>query len=224
MTMALGDGSESDDATLMSRVAMGDETAFMVLYDRHSNALFGTAVRFLRDREVAAEVIQDVFVAVWHRAARYDPRSGSALGWFLGIARNRSIDRIRAEARRPRFVSAWAAGPGEDRAADHIDRAVLERGGSREGDPAAELDRRWTRALVRTALAEMPPDERHVIVLAYDQALSQSEIAARLGLPIGTVKSRSRRALARLRTHLVDIPDLWAGPVQRTPALPRIER
>jgi RNA polymerase sigma-70 factor (ECF subfamily) len=74
-----------------------------------------------------------------------------------------------------------------------------------------ELDRRWTRALVRTTLAEMPLEERQVVVLAYDQALSQSEIADRLGMPIGTVKSRTRRALARLRVRLSQVPDLRAG-------------
>ncbi len=223
--MTLGDGIDPDDALLMSRVAGGDEMAFMALYDRHANALFGTAVRFLRDRESAAEVVQDVFVAVWQRAAQYDPRAGSAIGWFLGIARNRSIDRLRAEARRPRPVYAWTADSGEDPSTDPLDWAARERGGSREGDPVAELDRRWTRALVRTTLSEMPPDERQVIVLAYDQALSQSEIAKRLGLPIGTVKSRSRRALARLRVHLVDVPDLRAEDVDRvSPARRRLGR
>lgn len=199
---------EPDDGLLIGRVAAGDEGAFMTLYDRHADALFGTTVRFLRDRESAAEVLQDVFVAIWQRADQYDPRAGSVLGWLLGIARNRSIDRLRAEARRPRAVHAWSADPDAPDAVDLVDWAGRRHGATAEGDPVVEVDRRWTRALVRTTLADMPPDERQVVVLAYDRALSQSEIAVRLGLPIGTVKSRTRRALARLRARLVDVPDL----------------
>jgi RNA polymerase sigma-70 factor (ECF subfamily) len=94
---------------------------------------------------------------------------------------------------------------------DLLDWAGRRAGGSSEGDPVVELDRSWTRALVRTTLADMPPEERQVVVLAYDQALSQSEIADRLEMPIGTVKSRTRRALARLRSRLADVPDLRPG-------------
>lgn len=209
-----------DDGTLVRRVAGGDETAFMSLYDRHAGLLFGTAVRFLRDREAAAEVVQDVFVAIWQRAGQFDPRSGSAVGWFVGIARNRSIDRLRADARRPSpaYGHPGDAGAGAPPWLDAVDGAAGRLGGSRDGDPAAELDRAWTRALVRTTLAEVPPDERRVVVMAYDQGLSQSEIADRLGVPIGTVKSRTRRALARLRLRLADVPDLRDGAGGTAPA------
>lgn len=202
-----GDG-DLDDGALVRRVAGGDEAAFMSLYDRHAVMLFGTALRFLRDRESAAEVVQDVFVAIWQRAAQYDPRSGSAIGWFVGIARNRSIDRLRAEARRPSPAYAQAAGRSAAEAIDPFEWVGSRLGRSQEGDPVVELDRRWMRALVRTALSDMPPEERQVVVLAYDQGLHQSEISERLGLPIGTVKSRTRRALARLRAYLADVPDL----------------
>jgi RNA polymerase sigma-70 factor (ECF subfamily) len=221
-----------DDAVLVRRVADGDEAAFMSLYDRYAVLLFGTASRFLRDRESAAEVVQDVFVAIWLRAVQYDPRSGSAVGWFVGIARNRSIDRLRSDARRPSPVHARAPDHDEGQTADPLEWADRQLGGSREGNPAAELDRRWTRSLVRTTLAEMPPDERQVVVLAYDGGLRQSEIAERLGLPIGTVKSRTRRALARLRARLADVPDLWdrapaagsAWPGETIPAASEQER
>jgi len=209
--MTQGGERDPDDGLLLRRVAGGDEAAFMTLYDRHADALFGTTVRFLRDRESAAEVVQDVFVAIWLRADQYDPRFGSALGWLLGIARNRAIDRLRAESRRPRAVHAWAGDPEANETVDLLDWAGRRRDGSVEGDPVIEVDRRWTRSLVRSTLAEMPPDERQVVVLAYDQALSQSEIADRLGMPIGTVKSRTRRALARLRSRLADVPDLRPG-------------
>jgi len=202
---------ELDDGLLLRRVAGGDEAAFVTLYDRHADALFGTTVRFLRDRESAAEVLQDVFVAIWQRADQYDPRLGSAFGWLLGIARNRAIDRLRAESRRPRAVRAWTGDSEANESVDLLDWAGRRRDGPAEDDPVVEIDRRWTRSLVRTTLAEMPPDERQVVVLAYDQALSQSEIAERLGMPIGTVKSRTRRALARLRARLADVPDLRPG-------------
>lgn len=213
---------DRDDGALVRRVAGGDETAFMSLYDRHAGLVFGTAVRFLRDREAAAEVVQDVFLAIWQRAGQFDPRSGSAVGWFVGIARNRSIDRLRADARRPSPAYGRpgdaGAGAGAPPWLDAVDGAAGRLGGSRDGDPAAELDRAWTRALVRTTLAEVTPDERRVVVMAYDQGLSQSEIADRLGVPIGTVKSRTRRALARLRLRLADVPDLRDGAGGTAPA------
>jgi RNA polymerase sigma-70 factor, ECF subfamily len=202
---------ESDDGILLGRVAGGDEAAFMTLYDRHADALFGTTVRLLRDRESAAEVVQEVLVSVWQRAAQFDPQAGSAFGWLLGIARNRAIDRLRAEARRPRAVRVWGSDDESSDTDDLLDWAGRRRGSSAEGDPASEADRRWTRALVRTTLAEMPFEERQVIALAYDHSLSQSEIADELGMPIGTVKSRTRRALARLRSRLADVPDLRPG-------------
>jgi RNA polymerase sigma-70 factor (ECF subfamily) len=209
--MTAGGELDLDDGLLLRRVAGGDEAAFVTLYDRHADALFGTTVRFLRDRESAAEVLQDVFVAIWQRADQYDPHLGSAFGWLLGIARNRAIDRLRAESRRPRAVRAWIGDSEANESVDLLDWAGRRRDGPAEDDPVVEIDRRWTRSLVRTTLAEMPPDERQVVVLAYDQALSQSEIAARLGMPIGTVKSRTRRALARLRARLADVPDLRPG-------------
>jgi RNA polymerase sigma-70 factor (ECF subfamily) len=213
-----------DDERLLSLVAKGDETAFGALYDRHADALFGTTVRFLRDRESAAEVLQDVFVAIWQRAGQYNPHAGSPFGWLLGIARNRAIDRLRAEARRPRVIHAWTADPEAQDSVDLLDWAGRRQGSSTDGDPVVELDRRWTRALVRTTLAEMPLEERQVVVLAYDQSLSQSEIADRLGMPIGTVKSRTRRALARLRVRLAEIPDLRPGDSEAWAAAPTAAR
>lgn len=197
----------SDDV-LMARIVRGDEPAFMTVYDRYADSVFGTSVRFVRDRELAAEIVQDVFLAVWHRAGQFDPSAGSLAGWIFGIARNRAVDRLRAEARRP-----VAARPRPDTGSqpgdllDHATYASSHAGPDRD-EPAEEIDRRWLRAVIRTALSELGTDERDVLILAYDLGLSQSDIAARLRLPIGTVKSRTRRALARLRTNLEGVPDL----------------
>ncbi len=213
MTGRTGDDAvaEMGDAELVARIVSGDEAALMAVYDRHGDALFGIAVRFLADREAASEVVQEVFLSLWQRAARFDPAAGSLLAWLIGITRHRALDRLRAEARRPRLAAPARAGAS---ATDDgpSDEGSLGRGATSiaddEPDPAEEIDRRWSRAVVRSALAEMPDPERRVLLLAYDDGLSQSEIALRLGWPLGTVKSRTRRALATLRERLVLVPGL----------------
>lgn len=189
----------------MGRIAAGDEAAFVIAYDRHASYLFGSLVRFLGDRDAAAEVVQDAFVTLWRRASQFDVRAGSLLTWLLSIARHRAIDRLRAEGRRPlrdaASLDALATdGPGPSAAVRSDVPAELVAGSST--DPGTVADRRWVQAVVRTGIAELPDNEREVIVLAYSQDLSQAQIAARLDWPIGTVKSRTRRALAQLRVHL----------------------
>ena len=202
--------SSNDDALLVSRIAEGDESAFMIAYDRHSSFLFGSVTRFLGDRESAAEVVQDAFLTLWRRARQFDARSGSLLTWLLAIARNRAIDRLRAEGRRP----------GRD--AIRLD-AVASEGGSGVGtsrgeipteliadartDPGTIATRRWVQSVVRTGIAELPERERQVIVLGYSMDLSQAQIAERLEWPLGTVKSRTRRAMAQLRMRLGTMAD-----------------
>jgi len=204
---------ELGDAELVARIVDRDDRALMVLYDRHGTTLFGIAVRFLGDRETAAEVVQEVFMSLWEKAGRYDPGSGTVIAWLIGIARHRSLDRLRAASRRPRTIRTesdpWSDGGSglEGAIQAYGARAAIAAGGA-EADPSAEIDRRWTRSVVRSSLAELPDAERRVLVLAYDEDLSQSQIAARLGLPIGTVKSRTRRAMAILRARLTEIPEL----------------
>jgi RNA polymerase sigma-70 factor (ECF subfamily) len=192
----VGQDGEPDDQTLVGRIARGDEVAFGLAYDRHGGLVFGSLVRFLGDREAAAEVAQDAFVALWRSASGYDARAGSLPGWLMAIARHRAIDRLRGEARRPTFAPV-------ELVEDHRDDDP-------GGDPTGVADRRWADSIVRTMVSELPEGERRVVALAYADGLSQSAIADRLGVPIGTVKSRTRRALARLRTRLVEVPDLVA--------------
>lgn len=197
-----------DDRDLASRVARGDETAYMTIYDRYGDMLFGTALRFSRDRDTAADIVQETMLAVWRRSSQYDASHGSLGAWMLGIARNRAIDRLRSEARRPKAVRpATRDGSGAE-ITDIMTWASGRLAAGEADEPAVEVDRRWVRALLSTTLAEMRAEEREVLVLAYDHGLSQSEIASQLELPIGTVKSRTRRGLAALRDRLADVPDL----------------
>ncbi len=197
----------ADDRLLLARIGQRDQVAFAALYDRYADGIYGTSLRFIRDRSMAAEIVQDTFMAVWQRGSQFNPEAGSVVGWMLAIARNRSIDRLRAEARRP--LPEWVRPEGSalvDGAADP--ERIGHPAGPDTDDPAVELDRRWLRAVIQTTLTELRPNEREILVLAYDRALSQSEIATRLGLPIGTVKSRTRRALARLRARLEAVPEI----------------
>jgi RNA polymerase sigma-70 factor (ECF subfamily) len=205
------DPSELDDAGLVARIAASDEAAFVIAYDRHSGFLFGSVVRFLGDREAAAEVVQDAFVTLWRRARQFDARSGSLLTWLLAIARHRAIDRLRAEGRRPAhdaipleaFTSESGSGNGTGRA--EVPQELVADAGT---DPAKVVTRRWLQSVVRAGIAELPEHERQVIVLGYASDLSQVQIAERLEWPLGTVKSRTRRAMAQLRMRLGAVTDL----------------
>ena len=224
-----GGSDEPDDARLAGRIAAGDEAAFVMAYDRHAGYLFGAVTRFLGDREAASEVVQDAFVVLWRRAGQFDARAGSLLTWLLAVARHRAIDRLRAEGRRPIRDAAsldvfrgdgamTSAGSGSGpNSSSSAGRAVVptELVAGPATDPSTVASRRWTQSVVRTGISALSEHERQVIVLAYSLDLSQSEIAERLEWPIGTVKSRTRRALAQLRQQLagvIDPPELSAVP------------
>jgi RNA polymerase sigma-70 factor (ECF subfamily) len=205
----------ADDAALAALVANGDQAAFGAVYDRHADVLFGAVARFLRDRQAAEEIVQDAFVAFWRQAGTYEPAAGTLVGWLLRIARNKAIDRARAAARRPRLVDP--AGGAED-VSEALERAMLTgrivgSGADRDTAPDQVVTREWTRAVVRTALSAMPEVERRPLELAYDEGLTQTEVAERLGWPLGTVKTRTRRGLAALRGVLEGVPDLMGDPV-----------
>jgi RNA polymerase sigma-70 factor (ECF subfamily) len=176
----------SVDIQLIRRVVARDAVAIGELYDRHNRLLYGLIHRILRDRAEAEEVLQEVFVQVWTRADTYDVRIGPPAAWLVRIARNRAIDRLRATAVRARTAE--------------------------NAPPPAPVESPETRAQaserqqqVARALNALPAEQRQLIEEAYFLGLTQSELADRFGLPLGTVKTRVRTAMMTLRGELQHI-------------------
>ena len=178
--------AQLEDTVLVARVASGDVRAFEALYDRYRAQAFGLAVRLTRRLGVAEEVTQDAFLTLWRKASHYDPARGSVATWLLTFVRHRAIDSLRSGARGEHNVELESAADRLE-APERTDEAV-----------AGLEESRTTRRLVK----ELPSDQREVIELAYFAGLTQGEIAAEVGVPLGTVKGRSRRALEKLRRAL----------------------
>jgi RNA polymerase sigma-70 factor, ECF subfamily len=194
------------DAGLVSRIIEGSQDALANAYDKHGNAVFAAAIRAGADRSVAAEVVQETFLALWNRAEVFDPSRGSLTTWLLAIARNRAIDRLRAAGRHDRAAtfSSFETAQADDQSIGEwlTTSGMLIAAGGPEATPEHALSSKESRASIRAAVASLPSSERAVITLAYEAELSQPEIAARLGWPLGTVKTRTRRALRHLRELL----------------------
>jgi RNA polymerase sigma-70 factor (ECF subfamily) len=171
------------DIAILDRVVARDERAVADLYDRHNRLLFGLILRILRDRSEAEEVLQEVFVLVWTRAETYNVALGSPAAWLVRIARNRAIDRLRSNAVRIRAVES----------------APLPVAADSPETRAAESERQRA---VKRALDELPADQRILIEQAYFSGLTQSELAERFQLPLGTVKTRIRTGMIALREQL----------------------
>ena len=211
--MTGADRGSSADAALVRAVASGSHDALAALYDRHADAVFASASRLTSDRGMAEDVVQETFLALWDRAETFDPSIGSLTAWLHTIARNRTVDRLRAAGRRPNTVSLSSAassgtayGGAEEVDADALERVLaggaLVAGAAPPLSPERELALLELRTALQAALTDIPEPERIVIVMAYAEDLSQSEIAERLGWPLGTVKTRTRRALRRMRDVL----------------------
>ncbi len=180
MTQPIDDGTT--DGELLARVATGDDAALGVLYDRYSSLAMGLAYKVLVDRGQAEDVVQEAFLSVWRRAATFDAQKGSARGWLMSIVHTASIDRRRGRFRRQQD---------EVDIDDHAWRLA-------DDDVWDDVSRRLDREQVRGALAEIPKEQRETLELAYFGGLTQAEIAAQTGEPLGTVKSRARLGLRRL--------------------------
>jgi RNA polymerase sigma-70 factor (ECF subfamily) len=172
----------NDDTHLASQVAQGDREAFIALYDRHAQRVFALALRMLGEQMAAEEVTQDTFIKLWTRANTFSAKKGNLLTWLLSITRRTALDRIRLENRRPEFSNptdpedTWRYSP----------------------DPSSQTDEARWRSLHFTLL-ELPPEQRQTIELAYYHGMSQRQIATFLDIPLGTIKTRIRLGMEKLR-------------------------
>jgi RNA polymerase sigma-70 factor (ECF subfamily) len=180
------------DGDLVARAAQGDERAIGLLYDRYGSVVYAVAYRIVGQRADAEEVVLEAFAQAWREAPRFEAGRGSVAGWLTMIARSRALDLVRARSRRDRMTATAAADrPGASPAM-----------GEFRQDPGSALDHDERRRQVRQALETLSPPQRQAIELAYFEGLSQSEIAERLQEPLGTVKTRVRLGMQKLRECL----------------------
>ncbi|MCH6230073.1 ECF RNA polymerase sigma factor SigK [Microbacterium sp. CFH 31415] len=182
------DGAEPIDhvGELLQRIAGGDQTAFARLYDMLSPRAFGLILRVLVDRSQSEEVLQEVFLEVWQSASRFVPKRGQGRSWVLTIAHRRAVDRVRSSQ----------ASTNRDMRAGLRDLDVAHDGVAEQAELRIEGER------VATALSTLPDAQREALTLAYYGGYSQSEIAALMGAPLGTIKTRMRDGLSRLRAEM----------------------
>jgi len=180
------------DRDLVAGAAGGDERAMAGLYDRYGQVLYAVAYRIVGERADAEEVVLEAFAQAWRDAPRFDAARGSVAGWLTMIARSRALDLVRARSRRDRITAAAASARPD---------APLAMGEVRP-DPSAGMDHSERRREVRQALEALSAPQRQAIELAYYEGLSQSEIAERLQEPLGTIKTRIRLGMQKLRDAL----------------------
>ncbi len=173
----------ASDETLLARIRGGDGDAFAALYDRHAPRVLGLIVRLVGDRNEAEDVLQETFWQVWRQAAAWRPERGAAVVWIGMIARSRAIDRLRRRQTTPAASEAVASATVE--AEDGVERAEQAR-------------------LTRSILGQLPPDQMTAISLAFFSGLTHEQIARRHDIPLGTVKTRIRRGMQRLRVYLTE--------------------
>ncbi|CAA9589639.1 MAG: RNA polymerase sigma-70 factor [uncultured Thermomicrobiales bacterium] len=182
-----------DDEALLARLASGDRAALSPLYDRYAGPVFALLLRIVADRAAAEDLLQEVFVRVWQRAGTYQIGRGRPLTWTLGIAHNLAIDEVRRRRRRPQGVDEREAGQAED---------LLAGLPSAEASPEEQAWARQRRQQIGAALRQLPPAQRAIIELAYFEGYTQSQMAERLGEPLGTIKTRLRLGIQKLREIL----------------------
>ncbi len=170
------------DAELLRAIAQGDEAALAQIYDRYAPTLFGMMLRILHSRAEAEDVLQEVFLQVWQHASQFDEERGRPFTWLATIAHSRAIDRLRSLDSRQRAAT----------------RAAFEHA-EEQGDAVDDVFRMERTEVVRRALNEIPEGQKQVLLLAYFEGLTQSEIAERTKEPLGTVKTRMRSGLIKLR-------------------------
>ena len=182
--------SRLDDEALLQRLSYRDLEAFRSLYDRYGDLVYSAVLRIVRDVHIAQDMVQEVFLRIWRRPESYVAQRGRFSTWLISVARNRAVDEVRARNRRYRHETASP------------EQQERELPSSDDNDPALTAELADQRRLVLAALADLPPEQRQVIELAYFGGLTQQEIAQKLSQPLGTVKTRIRLGMQKLRTAL----------------------
>ena len=183
--------ARAEEFELLRRIAQRERAAFEDLYSRYANILYASALKFVKEDADAQDVVQDVFIQIWDKAKLYDPAKGKPLTWALTLTRNRAIDRIRAIQRRTRLRDEFEQ-----------ETFVDESAGVREALSGVDASEKGQ--ILRAAVSQLSPQQKKVIELAYFGGLTQTEIAEKLGEPLGTVKARARRGLLKLKELLGD--------------------
>jgi len=179
-----------NDEELMERLAFKDLLAFRALYKRFGNIVYSTSLRIVRDGQVAEDVTQEIFLRIWRKPESYVPQRGRFLTWLTSVTRNRAVDEVRSRTRRYRHETA---------SPEQQEREIA---GPETDDPALTAELSDQRRLILTAMAGLPQEQREVIELAYFGGLTQQEISERLSQPLGTVKTRIRLGMQKLRAAL----------------------
>jgi RNA polymerase sigma-70 factor, ECF subfamily len=170
-----------DDVAVLREIQTGNQEAMTAFFDRYSRLVYSVAMRILNDSSVAEDVAQELFIQIWKNPWAYDPGRGSLSGWLVVVARNRAIDKLRR--RRP---------------ADPVEMFALPS----SMNPAPEVERKLDLEKIQTAMARLPQEQRSSLEMAFFEGLSHSEIAAKTGEPLGTVKTRIRLGLIAIRKGL----------------------
>ncbi len=182
------------DEELMERLFYRDLKAFETLYDRYGDLVYSTALRIIRDVPLAEDISQEIFLRLWRWPEKYVAQRGRFLTWLLSVTRNRAVDEVRSRGRRYRYETPTLSGGEQEPQQVKADDAH---------DPALVAQLAEQRRAVRAALAELPPEQRQLIELAYFGGLTQQEMAHLLGQPLGTVKTRIRLGMQKLRAALL---------------------
>ena len=183
-------GADAQDQELVARLRAGDEEAFRSLFDRYASTAKALALRIVRQTQLAEEIVQEVFLAVWRSPEGYDWARGSVRSWLMGMVHHRAVDAVRREEAHRRRADSVAAEARDETTADHAD------------DVVEAIGRPEERRVVRAALEQLPAEQREVLELMYFDGLTQTQVAEKTGLPLGTVKSRTLLGMRRMRSSL----------------------
>lgn len=179
-----------DDEELMQRLVYRDLRAFRALFDRYGNLVYSAALRVVRDAQIAEDMVQEIFLRIWRKPESYVAQRGRFVTWLTSVTRNRAVDEIRSRGRRFRYETA---------SPEEQEREVPA---PDTNDPALTAELADQRRLILAALAQIPQEQRQIIELAYFGGFTQQEIAQRLSQPLGTVKTRIRLGMQKLRVAL----------------------